>query len=1131
MRFRTLHRRSLGHYWRAHLAVALGVVAGTAALTGALLVGDSMRGSLREAALGRLGEVDYALIAPRFFRAALAEEIAETPNQICPAILARGGCTHADLRASVERVNVIGVDERFWKLGETSTDNQTMPAAGRIVILNDALADELRAAPGDDILLRIGKPGAISTETLLGRRDDTTLTLRLTVHGIIPAKGLGAFSLNPRQALPRNAYVPLVTLQRALRQPDRVNTLLVDAPQDAADSLAALLKQHLTLSDLGLRLRVDKTHDHIAVESEAFLLEPVLEDTARSAADAINIQTTAVLAYLANTITVDARPDDVIPYSIVAAIAPADDLLRCLIPTDVTPSPTLLTGEILLNEWAARDLQAAPDNRIRLSYYVMGPLGELRTDEATFRLSGVVRLEGPAADPGFTPEYPGVTDSDSVADWNPPFPLDLRVIRDKDEAYWDRHRTTPKAFVTLADGQRLWAAQPERLGRLTSLRLHPRPGETLETTRATFECAFLERLDPAQVGLSFDAVRRRALAAGEGTTDFSGLFLGFSFFLIISAAMLVALLFRLGVERRSSEVGLLLALGFSPRHVARLLLVEGMMLAGIGAAVGLFVARGYAWLMLAGLRSWWAEAVNTPFLRLHDSPISYVIGYCVSLLVAAVSIAWSLRGLTRMPTRALLAGAIQSGRPTVRGRRGTIAAIIALVAIGLAGLLSTLTFVTDAVSQSVTFFLGGTALLIACIAGLSCWLSTEPRAAVRGAGLVALSRLGARNARRRVGRSVLTAGLIAAATFVITALQAMRLDAPGETPAKDSGTGGFALLAESVVPLPYDLNTPAGRAELNLTQSAEDTLAGVTFIPFRLRDGDETSCLNLYRPTKPRVLGATDAMIERGGFVFSTTMAESDDERRNPWTLLRQDYPDEAVPVIADETAVLWQLHSKLGGELSIADGRGRDTRLRIVGLLKGSVLQGELIIAEEHFTRLFPSVAGHAFFLIDAPPENAREVEATLERELANYSLAADSTRRRLAELFVVQNTYLSTFQTLGGLGLLLGTIGLAAVLLRNIWERRGELALMQALGFSRTALIWLVLSENCTLVAAGLIAGLLSAGLVVAPHAASRGDLIPWASLMMMFVAIFATGMLAGLAALIPALRAPLLPALRAE
>ena len=60
---------SLAYHWRVQLAVAGGVVAGTAVITGALLVGDSMQGSLRDLTLQRLGRIDEALVADRFFRA------------------------------------------------------------------------------------------------------------------------------------------------------------------------------------------------------------------------------------------------------------------------------------------------------------------------------------------------------------------------------------------------------------------------------------------------------------------------------------------------------------------------------------------------------------------------------------------------------------------------------------------------------------------------------------------------------------------------------------------------------------------------------------------------------------------------------------------------------------------------------------------------------------------------------------------------------------------------------------------------------------------------------------------------------------------------------------------------------
>ena len=67
--------QSLIHHWRINLTVALGVAAATAVLTGALLIGDSMRGSLRALTLGRLGFIDEVLVTPHFFRQELANEL------------------------------------------------------------------------------------------------------------------------------------------------------------------------------------------------------------------------------------------------------------------------------------------------------------------------------------------------------------------------------------------------------------------------------------------------------------------------------------------------------------------------------------------------------------------------------------------------------------------------------------------------------------------------------------------------------------------------------------------------------------------------------------------------------------------------------------------------------------------------------------------------------------------------------------------------------------------------------------------------------------------------------------------------------------------------------------------------
>src|SRR5262249_36031885 len=142
-----------------------------------------------------------------------------------------------------------------------------------------------------------------------------------------------------------------------------------------------------------------------------------------------------------------------------------------------------------------------------------------------------------------------------------------------------------------------------------------------------------------------------------------------------------------------------------------------------------------------------------------------------------------------------------------------------------------------------------------------------------------------------------------------------------------------------------------------------------------------------------------------------------------------------------------------------------------------------------------------------------------------------ATPTADRLNSYLAVENTYLSTFQALGGLGLLLGSLGLAVVLLRGVWERRGELALLRALGFRRAMLGWLVLAENAFLLLVGLLAGTASALAAVSPHLLRGAGTIPWTHLLALLAGVVLVGLTAGALATVSTLRAPLILALRRE
>ena len=1069
MRTATLVRRSLAYYWRTNLLVVLGVATAVAVLAGALVVGDSVRASLRDLVLNRIGRTDTVVSGAGFFPERLSADLAQGQQfSACPLIAFEGLVIHDPSGRRATGVQVYGVDERFWRFQGVGAPE--LPA------MSTALAEDLGAKPGDAILLRVEKPFAIPLESLHGRKEDVGRTMRFTAHEPLAASQMGDFALRPQQGAVRAIFVPLSRLEHDLGEAGKVNTILV-AREPAAAPIEKLLRERYSLDDLGLTLRTLDAARGVSLESASAILGDAIAGAAMDTARKLGVRAEPILTYLANSIRVGSRE---IPYSLVTA----DD--------------EVAKSGLLLNDWAARELGAHVGDSVTLDYYLWTGNGQLHTASAQFPLAGVVPISGATGDRDFAPDYPGITQTASLHDWDPPFPIDLKRVRPSDDEYWKKYRTTPKAFLPLAAGQKLWGT---RFGKLTSIRLHGAGDD--------FASQFHAAIDPMTAGFVVAPVRAQALAASAGATDFGEYFVYFSFFLMAAALLLAALFFRLSIEQRLREIGMFRAMGFADAAVRNLFLLEGTALALVGSILGIAGAAGYGALVMLGLRTSWSGAVGTRLLALHVSPSSLVTGAVGGFAAALLCIWWTLRGLRRITPRGLLfARRLQSRVPAWIG-----------VACGLAGIA--LLAGSRWIGAAGGFFGGGTLLLIALLFEGRAWLDRRGASGVPG-----VSALGFRNAAWRPGRSILCTALIASATFLIIAVDAFRLD---DRPALDpkSGTGGFTLMADSLLPIIHDPNSYAGREALNLTDPA---LSGVRFIPFRLRPGDDTSCLNLYQPRDPRILAPTGDFLERGRFSFEESLAQSAGEKNNPWLLLHSTLKDGAIPAIADANSIEYVLHRKLGEDVVITSG-DRTVRLRLVAALSDSIFQGELLISEANFLRLFPDQAGYRFFLIDSPPGRSADVTASLDRALADYGFDVTSTASRLAAYHEVENTYLSTFQTLGALGLLLGTVGLAAVLARNVLERRRELALLSAVGYRRSNLATMILAENALILVGGLAMGAACAVIAIIPAIASRGGHVAAWSMASWLGIILITGLAAVSMATLIMVRQPLLASLRAE
>ncbi|MEW4563995.1 FtsX-like permease family protein [Bremerella sp. JC770] len=1172
--------RSAQQFWQTNLAVLLGVAAATAVLTGALVIGDSVRGSLRDLALSRLGSIQEILLADRFFRPNVAEQISQqnADTKAVPIVLMQGTlqtvASSSDAPTKVAgNLAVLGIDEAFWQLGDVPGWSPTEISEEEI-ILNQPLADELGVKAGDLVTLRLPGGNDVPADSPLGRKTAETQSLpRLTVKAVIPAEGLGRFGMHPTQQLPMNAYASRAALQDALEQDDRVNAVLVSHPDGQTLDLSKLF---LTLADYNFELtRVEQTYeqetiyDYWQLTSSRMIFGDAAADAVEQAFEGDALPTFTYLATSIGVGDVPAGEDNTsIPYSTVTGL-PFAGLAYPLEDLAGNPIETIGQGEIVLNSWTAEHLAKAQAKRLQkdnpdLSDEAAAEQAKLKAGDTiylkyfepesahgvaketgrTFRLAAITPLTEPeqpfrrrrppvfeiapttANDPDYTPVVQGITDQDSIDDWDPPFPYDNSRIDGDDDAYWENYRTTPKAFVSLKTGQQLWGS---RFGDVTSFRFPA----TKETDEHTLQTKIEDALAPhrSELGFRLLTVRQDALRAAAGTTPFNVLFMGFSMFIIASAIMLVSLLFRLGLEQRSQQIGLLQAVGLHRKVTQGLLMREAGLIALAGSIAGVVIGIGYAWLMLVGLRTWWLGAVVTPFLTLHlDNPSSLVIGLVSGSLVCLATIYFGMRGLKKLSVRGLLQGSTTDTQQTI-GKPVRWAAFASAACLVVAVALAVLATTLGGEAQAGAFFGGGALVLTGLL--LALWHLLRRGGRGKEFRHFSLGQLAFSNAARNPGRSTLTVGLIASASFLIVAIGAFRLS-PSE-----SGSGGMDLIAESSQPLYHNLNTEKGRLETGFSAEEEQQLSGSTFLSLRVQPGDDASCLNLYQSNSPRVLGVTPEMIayydqaDVVSFEWAASAAQDAAEKKNPWHVLERnaDGIDTPIPVVLDKNTAMYALHlyGGIGEQFTTTDEDGRETKYVVAGLLSNSIFQGNLLISEANFLEHYPDVSGYEMFLIRSPQDKSAEVAQTLETRLADQGFDTISAQQQLTSLLAVQNTYLSTFQSLGALGLLLGTFGLVAVQLRTILERRAELALLRAAGFANGRLQSLVLRETMLLLGGGLLLGVVSALVTVLPHMVFGNASIPFGSLAVMLGVILVVGIVSSSLAVRSALKGNIVPALR--
>ena len=1067
--------RNLLFFRRHNLGIVLAAAMCSLVLTGALTVGDSVRSTLRKLAEQRIGKGDIAMLSPDgFFQENLAARIfarlKDEQAVIAPVALSRGMMTTPDGSVQVPNVQVLGVDERFWRLapdfshtpmGTWSMKKEFREWSSNVFFVNERLAKRLKAEVGDRLILRMEEPSLFSRDApLSGERDNKFVTMNEQFGGIVSANGFGNFGLQGNQREPLTVFVSLKALQKKLfRSLDEVsgstkfaNFLLMGRDSGGEIDIVSAKKamdESWKLADAGIEIKDLNDSNEWSIRTRQVFLSDGLVAKGRG----LDSKASGVLTYLVNAIekSSEGNGSALIPYSMISAVEPSKVSFL---------DEKWQDDQIALNQWANEDLNASLGDKISVSFYTVGERRKLIEASRNFVLGKILPSPSPLSEDqesDWTPRFPGLSDAESCGEWDTGIPI-VHKVRDRDEDYWDQYRGTPKGFISLKAGKEMWG---NRWGSLTGLRI----GKT-QYSREELTSKLRKNLKAEDAGLVLRGLRLDAKQSVESPVDFGQLFMGFSFFVIAAVLAITGMLFNFSLEQRSAQIGLLRALGWKTQRIKRVFLGEGLFVAFTGSAVGVFLASIYGKVILELLSGKWSGAVSGTRFDYDATVSSMILGGVSSSIVCFLSMFWSAKKLLNREPRELL----DSGNEGIQNESSMgssskwyqwVGIFCIAGAIGLAwsvGLTSH--------QASMTFFGAGGLLLMG---GMFLFRFSLGRGITGDHNITNPSQIFRRNLNRRRGRGLVTVGAMAAGTFLVVSTGAFRKAPDVGHDNFKSGTGGFSFWGESASPIYDDLN---GREAAELFDLNKSLFLDAKVIPLRVREGDDASCLNLNKALRPKIYG-----IKPSDFMGRFEFTEGN------WTTLNKKIEGNVVPALVDQNTMLWALKMGLGDRIQFMDGEGRPFEIELIGAFKGSMLQGALFIKEEDFLNKFKQQGGYRSFMLAGKFEDGQMLANHLEDRMYQHGMEFRESRERLTELQTVENTYLSIFQGLGGLGMLIGTCGLGLVVARNLVERSNETALLEALGYRLENIRKYALLEHAQLAFWGISIGSISAILGIAP------------------------------------------------
>ncbi|MDA8042951.1 MAG: hypothetical protein MPJ22_11095, partial [Pirellulales bacterium] len=301
--------------------------------------------------------------------------------------------------------------------------------------LSQRVVDLLELKVGDPVVLRMNEQSIVPADTPLGRREGSSRSRRLNLTAILPSGSVGDFSLSSTEPPAGVALVSLAIAEQLLGWPEKQNAVFLTGggcQQGLVDILQQCLKP--SLADIGLSLTRYEDGTWIGLTSRRLVLEEAVDNAAQQVMT--DLGGVPSLVFLANEIYTESESAKAsVPYSTVLGIQSPSHPVGDLVDEDGTLLPMPIGDEVIINRWLADDL-AAQGSRVsvgdEISFRSFVPEtihGSVTELTYHCRVAGIAEMSGLAQSQDVVPTVKGVTDEESIADWDPPFPFERDRVR------------------------------------------------------------------------------------------------------------------------------------------------------------------------------------------------------------------------------------------------------------------------------------------------------------------------------------------------------------------------------------------------------------------------------------------------------------------------------------------------------------------------------------------------------------------------------------------------------------------------------------------------------------------------------------------------------------------------------